>query len=78
MAEREALTVERGSPPLLLLDDVMSELDPVRRTALLERVSAEGQCVVTTADLEHVPVPSGVPVVTLAVEDSRVREEAAA
>ena len=27
LAEREALEQERGAPPLLLLDDVMSELD---------------------------------------------------
>jgi recombinational DNA repair ATPase RecF len=27
LAERDALHDERGAPPLLLLDDVMSELD---------------------------------------------------
>ena len=31
LAEREALAEERGAPPLLLLDDVMSELDAERR-----------------------------------------------
>jgi DNA replication and repair protein RecF len=75
VAEREALAAERDGTPLLLLDDVMSELDPGRRAALLERVTGEGQCVVTTADLEHVPVPSGAPVLTLAVEDAGVRVE---
>ena len=31
LAEREALTESRGTPPLMLLDDVMSELDAGRR-----------------------------------------------
>ena len=34
LAEREELAAERGSAPLLLLDDVMSELDATRRERL--------------------------------------------
>jgi DNA replication and repair protein RecF len=75
VAEREALALERDSTPLLLLDDVMSELDPGRRAALLERVAADGQCVVTSADVEHVPVPAGAPALTLAVAGDGVRVE---
>ena len=77
VAEREALAEERGSPPLLLLDDVMSELDPERRQALIERVTREGQCVVTTADRDHVPAP-GVALKWLAVADANVQPEAVA
>jgi DNA replication and repair protein RecF len=40
-AERRALLEARSAPPLMLLDDVMSELDPDRR-ALLARRLAEG------------------------------------
>jgi len=40
-AERRALLEARRVPPLMLLDDVMSELDPDRR-ALLARRLAEG------------------------------------
>jgi DNA replication and repair protein RecF len=40
LAEREALAEERGVAPLLLLDDVMSELDADRRRLLVERVTA--------------------------------------
>ncbi len=40
-AERRALLEARRAPPLMLLDDVMSELDPERR-ALLARRLAEG------------------------------------
>lgn len=78
VAEREALAGERGHTPLLLLDDVMSELDPGRREALIARVTCEGQCVVTTADLEHVPLPDGVPVLALHVIEANVRQEALA
>ena len=75
LAEREELEQERGAPPLMLLDDVMSELDPDRRGALIERVTRTGQCVVTTADREHVPAAS-VPTRWVAVSDAQVREEA--
>ena len=37
-AEREALLRARRVTPLLLLDDVMSELDPERRALLVARL----------------------------------------
>ena len=38
-----------GEPPLLLLDDVSSELDPQRNARLFEALTADaGQCVLTT------------------------------
>ena len=55
LAEREVLAAERDGAPLLLLDDVMSELDAGRREKLVERVRAGGQAVITTTDLAHVP-----------------------
>ena len=36
LAEREALAEARGAPPLMLLDDVMSELDAGRRARLVD------------------------------------------
>jgi DNA replication and repair protein RecF len=54
-AERDVLAAERGRPPLMLLDDVMSELDAARRERLAELVAAEGQGLITTTDLDHVP-----------------------
>ena len=53
-AEREVLA-ERARPPLMLLDDVMSELDAQRRARLTDLVRAEGQALVTTTDPDHVP-----------------------
>src|SRR5687767_10866940 len=40
LAERDELAAERGAPPLLLLDDVMSELDAPRRTRLVDVLRA--------------------------------------
>lgn len=49
------------APPLLLLDDVSSELDP-RRTALLFRTLAEqvGQCLLTTTSPRFIDLPTTV------------------
>ncbi len=55
LAQRDALAAHRARPPLLLLDDVMSELDASRRTRLAAGLREGGQAVVTTTELEHVP-----------------------
>lgn len=73
LAEREVLADERGAPPLLLLDDVMSELDADRRARLVARVTATGQCLVTTTDLAHVPGSDGEGVVRWTVAEGEVR-----
>jgi DNA replication and repair protein RecF len=77
LAERAALEDERGAPPLLLLDDVMSELDAARRERLVERLRV-GQSVVTTTDLAHVPGADDADVVRLRVEGGAVLPEVAA
>ena len=77
LAERTALEDERGAPPLLLLDDVMSELDATRRECLVERLRV-GQSVVTTTDLAHVPGAEEADVVRLRVEDGAVVSAAVA
>ena len=57
-AEREALLAARRVTPLLLLDDVMSELDPGRRERLVARLGAGGQVLITAADEESLPAPA--------------------
>jgi DNA replication and repair protein RecF len=57
-AEREVLHAARRVPPLLLLDDVMSELDPGRRERLVERLGGAGQVLITAADEESLPAPA--------------------
>jgi DNA replication and repair protein RecF len=56
LAEVELLSAERGVRPLLLLDDVLSELDPGRRRVLAERVAAGGQTLVTATDASFLPL----------------------
>src|ERR671931_2804937 len=72
LAERAALQEERGAPPLLLLDDVMSELDAERRERLVERIGGAGQSVITTTDLAHVPGAGAAGVVRLRVAPGTV------
>jgi DNA replication and repair protein RecF len=50
LAEAGVLADQRGEPPLLLLDDVFSELDRERSDALVGRLPAAGQTVVTATD----------------------------
>jgi DNA replication and repair protein RecF len=54
-AERALLAERRAHPPLMLLDDVMSELDASRRELLSGLLRDSGQAVVTATDVEHVP-----------------------
>jgi DNA replication and repair protein RecF len=73
LAEREVIAAHRAAPPLMLLDDVMSELDRDRREALVDVLcSTPGQSVITTTDLEHVPGSTGTDVTHLAVSDGRL------
>ena len=51
LSEAQYLTAYKGEP-LVLLDDILSELDVRRREQVLERVLAYGQSVITATDLE--------------------------
>ena len=53
LAERESVARSAGVVPLLLLDDVMSELDGSRRRALVSMLLEAGQSVVTATDTHH-------------------------
>jgi DNA replication and repair protein RecF len=55
LAEAETITERAGVPPLLLLDDVLSELDPERRRILADRVRSAGQALVTATDAAMLP-----------------------
>jgi DNA replication and repair protein RecF len=56
LAEAELLAARGGVPPLLLLDDALSELDADRRRRLSERVGAVGQTLVTATGAEALPL----------------------
>jgi DNA replication and repair protein RecF len=76
LAEREALAATRRAVPLMLLDDVMSELDPDRRALLAQMLGGEGQSVITTTDLAHVPGGGAPAVVRLSVAGGAVLQDA--
>jgi DNA replication and repair protein RecF len=75
LAEREVITAHRPAPPMMLLDDVMSELDRDRRRALVDLLrSSPGQSVITATDLEHVPGSDDGDVTQLVVSSGQLLE----
>jgi DNA replication and repair protein RecF len=58
LAEAELMQARSGEAPVLLLDDVLSELDPKRREALMVRVGGYGQVILTA--VEPAPIPPAV------------------
>ncbi len=64
LAERELLGADGAPTPVVLLDDVFSELDPDRSGRALELLLDRGQVLVTTADLGTLPPARrrGVPI----------------
>ena len=78
LAERAVLARERDQLPLMLLDDVMSELDGERRELLARELAQGGQSVVATTDLGHVPGAGEASVARLRISPGMVMQEAIA
>ena len=68
LAEAKLLEERRGTRPLLLLDDVLSELDQDRRRILADRLREGGQALVTSASRSAL---TGEPAQTIVVEQAR-------
>jgi len=77
LGEAELLEERRGARPLLLLDDVLSELDPDRRRVLADRLRASGQALVTSASRNALPGEPAQTVVVAQDADGTSRVEAA-
>lgn len=60
LASHSAIESLTNEPPILLLDDVFSELDPQRSAALAAILPAHGQAVISTADRADVPLDGKV------------------
>ncbi len=69
LAEAAVLTDQVGVPPLLLLDDALSELDADRRRLLSARLGSSGQTLVTATGAEALPL---APAQLLAVTPGKV------
>jgi DNA replication and repair protein RecF len=77
LAEMELMHGQTGEQPILLLDDVLSELDAKRRRYLISRVDAHEQTLVTTTDLEEYGGQFTRPVRALHVHEGIVRRDEA-
>lgn len=71
LAERDVAAGVHGEEPILLLDDVFSELDQYRRDRLGELVATPGQTIATATSADSLPVKGGR---TLLVEEGRLSE----
>jgi DNA replication and repair protein RecF len=64
MAERLLFLEETGQPPILLLDDVLSELDGARQEFVLQRIPG-GQTFITCCAMEEIVSRTGGKVITI-------------
>ncbi len=70
LAEAALIAERRGEAPLLLLDDVLSELDPSRRRVLVEQLTGRGQTLITSTTADALP---GDPAQIVEVSPGEVR-----
>jgi len=76
LAELDVLTALDDQPPLLLLDDVFSELDPVRRGHLVRRIGSLPQAIVTTTSARDLDAALVAAATLWEVEPGSVRQGA--
>ncbi|MEM6292456.1 MAG: DNA replication/repair protein RecF [Myxococcota bacterium] len=77
LAELRAARLDAGEPPLLLLDDVSSELDPTRTAMLFETLAEDaGQCIMTTTDAAFIRLPEASQAVTWRIDRGTASREA--
>lgn len=72
LAEADLLRARTGESPILLLDDVFSELDPSRRTATARAIAGAEQVIVSSADAATVPDALPVAVDSYRVADGQL------
>ena len=75
LAEADHLAAKSADSPILLLDDVFSELDPPRRERTAEAVSAVEQVVLTTADRSAIPFEASGLAASLVIADGQIERE---
>jgi DNA replication and repair protein RecF len=73
-AEVEWMKMNTGQWPVILLDEVLSELDPIRRLDLLSRLKESEQVLITTTDLDLFKSDFSQNVVIWQIENGRVSE----
>ena len=73
LAAFDFLEASQGEPPLLLLDDVLSELDPERRRRLIARIGRAQALLTCTDPADFI---GARPACVLRVENGTIRQEA--
>ena len=72
LAEAETLSSVRGTRPLMLLDDALSEMDADRRRRVLEKTTDYPQVMITTTDMEQVSGFFGASAAYFRVDGGRI------
>ena len=72
LAEAKLLEQRRGDGPVLLLDDVLSELDKARREKILRRVREYDQCLITTPEIHPSDEPLLAGATRFTLEDDTI------
>ncbi len=75
LAELELVKDRVGEYPVLMLDDVLSELDLKRCKRLVEAIPREAQCLLTTTDLERLDSMFGVPCANFFIQGGRLEKK---
>ena len=75
LAEADYLSEARAEDPILLLDDVLSEMDSARRGRVLRKTTAYRQTMITTTDAEQVKAVLGDDAAYFRVFGNRVVRE---
>src|SRR5436305_1590232 len=73
LAEAELMAARTGERPVLLLDDVLSELDGERRAALLNEVGDGGQVIITSVEAGPFPPELIARAMVWTVEEGRIQ-----
>ncbi len=71
LAEAGVLQVSQDEPPVLLLDDVLSELDDARKASLIEGLPSGGQTLITATSLRLLPLDCEQPALVVDVTPGR-------
>jgi DNA replication and repair protein RecF len=74
LGEHDLLSDALDDEPILLLDDVFSELDPSRRSWLVEAIGHVDQAIVTSADIDRVGDVGAACVIEVAAGSAQVKE----
>ena len=74
LAEVKLISQKVGEQPILLLDDVMSELDDARRGYLMQMIDGAQQAILTTTDLKDYSIEFLTEATLLRVREGRIEE----